>query len=161
MITNIAEQKLNSDFGSQREIVLFEAYRWIFNNRTGKLHDEANDRLCNYLAKFGSKAVTAKQETKSTPKGKFSTVTNKIQICSLKLDTCSIEGLASRINNEFKVKVDENWEFKKNFLFNELVKLGIKQEDALEALNGVERNKDKGQYIVEDDNGNMFYIVPI
>lgn len=161
LITNIAEQKLNSDFGSQREIVLFEAYRWIFNNRTGKLHDEANDWLCNYLAKFGSKAVTAKQETTSTQKGKFSTVTNKIQICSLKLDTRRIEGLVSRIDNEFKVKVDEHWEFKKNFLFNELVKLGIKQEDALEALNGVERNKDKGQYIVEDDNGNMFYIVPI
>lgn len=161
LITNIAGQKLNSDFGSQREIVLFEAYRWIFNNRTGKLHDESNDWLCNYLLKFDSKAITAKQETKSTQKGKFSTVTNKIQICSLKLDTCSIEGLVSRINNEFKVKVDEHWEFKNSFLFNELVKLGIKQEDALEALNGVERNKDKGEYLVEDDNGNMFYIVPI
>ena len=154
LITNIAEQKLNSDFGSQREIVLFEAYFWILENRTGKLRDEAENWLADCLE---GKSGVAKHRNKSVGKRTVSRTTKKVKIFELIVDTHPVEGLGNRMHT-ILIKVDGDWEFKKELLFNKLVEFGVKKEDALEELNKI---RNKGRYEVEDDKGNMFFIEPV
>ena len=154
MIINIAEQKLNSDFGSQREIVLFEAYYWILENRTGKLRDEANNWLADYLERISG---VAKHRIKSSGKRTVSRTTKGVKIFELIVDTHPVEGMRNRMHT-ILIKVDGDWEFKKELLFNKLVEFGVKKEDALEELNKI---RNKGRYEVEDDKGNMFFIEPV
>lgn len=154
LITTIAGQKLNSDFGSQREIVMFEAYYWILENRTGKLRDEANNWLADYLERISS---VAKHRIKSVGKRTVSRTTKRVNIFELKVDTHPVEGLGTRIHH-ILVEVDEDWEFKKEFLLNKLVEYGVKKEIAMEKLNEV---RNKGEYPIENDNGDIFIIEPV
>lgn len=154
LITNIAGQKLNSDFGSQREIVLFEAYFWILENRTGKLRDEAENWLADYLEGISG---VAKHRNKSVGKRTVSRTTKRVKTFELKVDIRPDEKLGTRMH-WINVSLDEDWEFKKEMLFHKMVEFGIKKEDALKALNEV---RNKGQYQVEDDKGNMFFIEPV
>ena len=73
------------------------------------------------------------------------------------VDAHPVEGMGNRMHT-ILIKVDGDWEFKKELLFNKLVEFGVKKEDALEELNKI---RNKGRYEVEDDKGNMFFIEPV